>query len=80
MHHFRHDEDIYTTVHDNHSAGLHPGSALVADNHEWIVYNTLTYAGKQVMETVTAVDLEWLIVSNHCYTFLFFLFFLFISL
>jgi pre-mRNA-splicing factor ATP-dependent RNA helicase DHX15/PRP43 len=55
-------DDIYVTVHDNHPAGIHPGSALVKCNYEWVIYNTFVYTGKQYLETVTAVDPTWLMV------------------
>lgn len=57
-------DDIYVTVHDNHSAGIHPESALVKSNYEWVIYNKFIYSGKQHMQTVTAVDPAWLIVST----------------
>jgi len=62
------DNDIYVTVHDNHPAGIHPNSGLTAINHEWIIYDSFVYTGKQYMQTVTAVDPDWLIVRRpiHC--------------
>jgi pre-mRNA-splicing factor ATP-dependent RNA helicase DHX15/PRP43 len=56
------DDDIYVTVNDNYEAGIHPESALVKSNYEWIIYNTFVHAGKQYIQTVTAVDPAWLIV------------------
>ncbi|KAF7543821.1 hypothetical protein G7Z17_g10425 [Cylindrodendrum hubeiense] len=53
--------DIYVTVHGNHPAGIHPGSGLVGVNHEWVVYDTFLYTGKQYIQNVTAVDPDWLI-------------------
>ena len=55
-------DGIYVTVHDNHPAGIHPESALINSNYEWVIYNTFIYSGKQYIQTVTAVDPTWLIV------------------
>ncbi|KAK7422562.1 hypothetical protein QQX98_001585 [Neonectria punicea] len=54
-------DDIYVTVHSSHPAGIHPDSALVESNHEWVIYDTFIYTGKQYMQTLTAVDPDWLI-------------------
>ncbi|KAK7426439.1 hypothetical protein QQZ08_007034 [Neonectria magnoliae] len=46
-------------VHGNHPAGIHPDSALGGSNHEWVIYDTFIYTGKQYMQTVAAVDPDW---------------------
>ena len=54
--------DLYTTVHNNYSAGVSPGSALVGGIHQWVVYDKLCHFGKQYMTNVTSVEVDWLIV------------------
>ncbi|KAF7539365.1 hypothetical protein G7Z17_g12431 [Cylindrodendrum hubeiense] len=58
-------DDVYTTVHDNHPAGIHPDSSLVGINHEWIIYDRFIYTGKQYMQIVTAIDPEWIVDLEH---------------
>ncbi|KPM43385.1 hypothetical protein AK830_g3198 [Neonectria ditissima] len=36
-------DDLYVTVHGSHPAGVHPDSALVGLNHEWVVYDIFVY-------------------------------------
>ncbi|KAM5345014.1 hypothetical protein ACJ41O_010876 [Fusarium nematophilum] len=57
----KNDQNLYRAVHGNHPAGLHPDSALVGIKHEWVIFDAFMHSGKQYMETVTAVELEWLI-------------------
>ncbi|KAH8886333.1 P-loop containing nucleoside triphosphate hydrolase protein [Thozetella sp. PMI_491] len=54
-------DDLYTTVHGNFPAGIHPDSSLIGRPHEWVVYDSFVYTGKQYLETVSAVDPDWLI-------------------
>ncbi|KPM39172.1 hypothetical protein AK830_g7385 [Neonectria ditissima] len=54
-------DDMYTTVHNNHPAGIHPHSALIGCNHEWVIYSDFIHTGKQYIQTVTAIDAEWIV-------------------
>lgn len=55
--------DVYRTVHENTPALLSPFSSLVGSNYEWVVYTTFhTSGGKQYLQTVTAINAEWLVV------------------
>jgi pre-mRNA-splicing factor ATP-dependent RNA helicase DHX15/PRP43 len=55
--------DLYHTVHDNYPAMINPDSALVEAKHNWIVYQDFVYFSRPYLTTVTAVDIEWLLVS-----------------
>ncbi|CAI6087868.1 unnamed protein product [Clonostachys chloroleuca] len=52
---------IYKTVHEGHTAGIHPESALTSERQEWIVYSEFVSSGIPYLQTVTAVDPAWLI-------------------
>jgi pre-mRNA-splicing factor ATP-dependent RNA helicase DHX15/PRP43 len=56
------DGDLYTTVHDNCPAGIHPESGLIDCQHQWVIFNSFIYSGKQYIQNVTAVDPTWLMV------------------
>lgn len=44
---------------------LAPLSFLVDANHEWVMYtNFVTTGGKQYLQTVSAINAEWLTVST----------------
>lgn len=58
-------DDIYTTVHGNHPAGIHPDSSLVGINHEWVIYDTFIHTGRQYIQIVTAIDPEWIVDLDH---------------
>lgn len=60
-----HKDDVYKTVHENQEALLHAHSALVSGKHEWVVWTDLTITGKQYLQTVTAVESEWIEVFLH---------------
>lgn len=54
--------DLYHTIHDNYPATINPDSALVEAKQNWIVYQDFVYLSRPYMQTVTAVDVEWLLV------------------
>ncbi|KAL7900496.1 hypothetical protein HDV64DRAFT_244362 [Trichoderma sp. TUCIM 5745] len=69
-----HSGDTYRTVHENTPALLAPLSSLVDANHEWVVYTDfLTTGGKQFLQTISAINAEWLTVRTSSNS-LFFLF------
>lgn len=54
----------YRTVHENVPALLGFNSSLLPGDYEWVVYTNLVMSGGKVhMETATAIDAEWLVVS-----------------
>ncbi|KAL2690067.1 hypothetical protein Neosp_004135 [[Neocosmospora] mangrovei] len=56
------NEDLYRTVHRNHHAALHPGSALISIKHEWVVYGKYMHSGsRQYLQSVTAIKPEWVV-------------------
>ncbi|CAH0058527.1 unnamed protein product [Clonostachys solani] len=52
---------IYRTVHEGHTAGIHPESVLSEGIQEWMVYSEFVSSGTPYLQTVTAVDPAWLI-------------------
>lgn len=53
----------YRLFHFNWQAAIHPRSSLVGLDHQWIVHSTFVYSHRQYLQTVTAIEPEWLIVS-----------------
>ena len=59
--------DAYKVVHAAEPAILHPDSALVGGDHEWVVYDSFAHTSMPYLEIVTAVKAEWLMVSSLYY-------------
>ncbi|RSL85313.1 hypothetical protein CEP51_003390 [Fusarium floridanum] len=50
------------TVHRNHHAALHPGSALIDIKHEWVIFNKFVNSwSRQYLQSITAIKPEWII-------------------
>lgn len=56
--------DLYRVLHFNWHAGIHPDSSLVGINHQWIIYDSFVDTFQQHLTTVTAIEPEWIMVSN----------------
>ncbi|CAH0025423.1 unnamed protein product [Clonostachys rhizophaga] len=54
-------DSFYTTVHDGHTAGIHPESVLSGGREQWVMYSEFVSSGTPYLQTVTAVDPAWLI-------------------
>lgn len=55
----------YRTVHDNVPALIGPRSAALKRNHTLVMFNSITLTGgKFILDTVTAIRADWIIVSN----------------
>ena len=52
----------YITAKEEQSVLLHPSTVLVTDA-EWVLYNEFVLTSKNYIRTVTAVKVEWLLVS-----------------
>ncbi|RMJ10575.1 hypothetical protein CDV36_009799 [Fusarium kuroshium] len=50
------------TVHRNHHAARHPGSALIDIKHEWVIFNKFMNSwSRQYLQSITAIKPEWII-------------------
>lgn len=63
-------EDRFRTVHGNKSILLDARSILVDSSVEWIVYGSVqgSPSGQARLHDNTAIEAEWLVVSNTCHT------------
>ncbi|KAF5595243.1 ATP-binding protein PRP16 [Fusarium pseudocircinatum] len=52
--------DRYRVLHHGWHAGLSPESNLVGLNHRWVIFDSFVMTNCQFLETVTAIDPEWL--------------------
>ncbi|KAI1037922.1 hypothetical protein LB505_001459 [Fusarium chuoi] len=50
----------YRVLHHNWHAGLSPESNLVGINHRWVIFDSFVMTNCQFLETVTAIEPEWL--------------------
>ncbi|EWY89205.1 hypothetical protein FOYG_10130 [Fusarium oxysporum NRRL 32931] len=50
----------YRVLHHNWQAGLSPESNLVGINHRWVIYDSFIMTNCQFLETVTAIEPQWL--------------------
>jgi pre-mRNA-splicing factor ATP-dependent RNA helicase DHX15/PRP43 len=57
-------DDLYRVLHFNWHAGIHPDSSLSGINHQWIIYDSFVDTFQQHLTTVTAIEPEWIMVSN----------------
>jgi pre-mRNA-splicing factor ATP-dependent RNA helicase DHX15/PRP43 len=57
-------DDLYRVLHFNWHAGIHPDSSLRGINHQWIIYDSFVDTFQQHLTTVTAIEPEWIMVSN----------------
>lgn len=53
--------ETYKTVRQNIYANVHTHSVLVNGQNEWVVFDKFAYSGIQYLQTVTAVEAEWLV-------------------
>jgi hypothetical protein len=56
-------EHTYKTINDNFPALIEAESAIAMMQHKWIVFNKITHVGKSFINTATAVEPEWIVVS-----------------
>jgi pre-mRNA-splicing factor ATP-dependent RNA helicase DHX15/PRP43 len=52
--------DRYRVLHHSWHAGLSPESNLVGFNHRWVIFDSFVMTNCQFLETVTAIEPEWL--------------------
>ncbi|KAF5619516.1 ATP-binding protein PRP16 [Fusarium sp. NRRL 52700] len=52
--------DLYRVLHHNWHAGVSPESNLVGLNHRWVIFDSFIMTNCQFLETVTAIEPEWL--------------------
>ncbi|KAF5658118.1 ATP-binding protein PRP16 [Fusarium circinatum] len=52
--------DRYRVLHHNWQAGLSPESNLLGLNHRWVIFDSFIMTNCQFLETVTAIEPEWL--------------------
>ena len=57
----RWEPDKYKTVHGNHHANISAESCLVGLGHKWVVYSTASAIAGPEIQTVTAINPEWVI-------------------
>ncbi|KAG5762560.1 hypothetical protein H9Q72_009342 [Fusarium xylarioides] len=58
--------DQYRTL-ENYPVGIHPNSALVEMDWEWVVYHKIEFSQFQYMDRCTVVELDWLLETDHFY-------------
>ncbi|KAI1390492.1 uncharacterized protein F4822DRAFT_152194 [Hypoxylon trugodes] len=62
-------EGTCKTIHHDVPALIHWDSMLAEGDIEWIVYNRFTFTGgKQYIQTITAIEPEWIMVCNSTYS------------